>query len=85
MQKVIKMTCKTCGKDKELSEFREYRKVCKLCERIYNKKWKFDNPVKVKEHSKRNRLKRIEKNTLIVIAAWVGKTRLIDNIVIKEY
>ena len=29
-------------------------------------------------------IKRIEKNTLIAVAAWVGKTRLIDNIVIRD-
>ena len=29
-------------------------------------------------------IKRIEKNTLIAIAAYVGKTRLIDNIVIRN-
>ena len=29
-------------------------------------------------------IKRIEKNTLIAVAAWVGKTRLIDNTVIRD-
>jgi len=26
--------------------------------------------------------KKIKKNTLIAIAAWIGKTRLIDNVII---
>ena len=29
-------------------------------------------------------IKRIEKNTLIAVAAWVGKTRLIDNILLRN-
>ena len=72
----IKKTVRSGEKDAE-KVLKEARKI------IESKKIKIDY-LKAVNLSDLADIKRIEKNTLIAVAAWVGKTRLIDNIVIRD-